>query len=91
MAVILADASVKKRWRIFNGCAQPYLISRVLFSVPGSHHDTAARSLRVKNLPEDTQEPLLQQVFEKLVPVKRVEIFVDLGEAVVELVNPAVR
>jgi len=61
-----------------------------LFSVPGSHQDAAARSLRVKNLPEDTQEPLLQQVFEKLVPVKRVEIFVDSGEAVVELVNSAV-
>jgi hypothetical protein len=31
------------------------------------------RSLRVKNLPEDTQEPLLQQVFERLMLVKRME------------------
>ena len=36
-------------------------------------------------------EPLLQQVFDKPAPVKRVEIFVDSGEAVVELVNPSVR
>jgi hypothetical protein len=91
LAVILADAGFKKRWRIFNDCGQPYLTFRVLFSVPGSHQDAAARSLRVKNLPEDTQEPLLQQVFERLVPVKRVEILVGSGEAVVELVNSAVR
>ena len=62
-----------------------------VFSVPGSRHDAAARSLRVKNLPEDTQEPLLQQAFEKLVPVNKVEVFADSGEAVVELVNLAVR
>ena len=50
-----------------------------------------ARSLHIKNVLEDTQVPPLQQVFEKLVAVKRVEIFVDSGEAVVELVNSAVR
>ena len=55
--------------------------------MPGSHQDVVTHSLRVKNIPEDTQEALLQQVFEKLVPIKRVEIFVDLGEALVELVN----
>ena len=87
LAVILTDGSVKKRWRRFNRCGQPCLISHVLFSVPGSHQDVVTRSLRVKNIPEDTQEALLQQVFEKPVPVKRVEIFVDLGEAVVDLVN----
>jgi len=91
LAVILADTSVKKRWRMFNGCGQPYLIFHALLRVPGSHQDAVARSLRVKNLPGDAQEPLLQQVFEKLVPVKRVEIFVDSREAVVELVNSAVR
>jgi hypothetical protein len=58
--------------------------------MPGSSGDATARSLRVKNLPEDTQEPLLQQAFEKLVPVKKVETFADSGEAVVELVNLAV-
>ena len=55
--------------------------------MPGSHQDLVTRPLRVKNVPEDTQEALLQQGFEKLVPVKRVASFVDLGEAVVELVN----
>ena len=81
----------KRGGAFFHGCGQPFLILHVLFSVPGSLQDAAARSLRVKNLPENTQEPLLQQVFEKRVPVKRVEIFVDSGEAVVELVNSAVR
>ena len=57
------------------------------FSVPGSHQDVVTRSLRVKNPPEDTQEALLQQVFKELIPVKRVAIFVDIGEAVVKLVN----
>jgi hypothetical protein len=85
--MILADGSVKKRWCIFNGCRQPCLICHVLFSVPGSHQDVVTPSLRVKNVPEDTQGGLLQQVFERLVPVKRVAIFVDSGEAVVELVN----
>ena len=47
--------------------------------------------LRVRGLPKDTQEPLLQQAFEKLVPVKRVEVLVGSGEAIVELVNLAVR
>ena len=55
--------------------------------MPGSHQDVVTCSLRIKKPPEDTQEVFLQQVFKKLVPVKRVAIFVDLGEAVVELVN----
>ena len=59
--------------------------------MPGSRQNVVARSLHIKNIPEDTQEPLLHQVFEKLVAVKRVEIFVNSGEAVVELVNSAVR
>ena len=63
----------------------------MLFSVPGARQDAAARSLRVRGLPKDTQEPLLQQAFEKLVPVKRVEVLVGSGEAIVELVNLAVR
>ena len=59
------------------GCRKAYLIRHVLLSVPGSRQDAAARSLRVKNLPVDIQEPLLQQAFEKLVPVKRVEVLVE--------------
>jgi hypothetical protein len=47
--------------------------------------------VRVRNLPVGTQEGLLQQVMEKIAKVKRVEVFVDLNEAVVELENAAVR
>jgi len=67
LAAILTDASLKKRWRIFNSCGRPYLIFPC---VPGSHPDAAACSLLIKNLLGDTQEPLLQQVFERVVPVK---------------------
>jgi len=91
LAVILTDGSLKTRWRIFNGCGQPYLILPRLFSVPGSRPDMVPRSLRVKNVLGDAQEPHLQQVFETAVPVKGVETFVDSGEAVVELVNMYVR
>lgn len=47
--------------------------------------------MRVRNLPPGTQEPLLQQALEKHANVKRVEVFLDLGEAEVELENAAVR
>lgn len=41
-------------------------------------------------LPPATQEGLLQQTLEKLGPVKRVEVFEDKNEAVVEFQNAAV-
>ncbi|KAH6912804.1 RNA-binding protein Prp24 [Coprinopsis sp. MPI-PUGE-AT-0042] len=47
------------------------------------------RSVRVKNLPPNTQEGLLQQAFEKIAAVKRVEVFADKNEAVVELETTA--
>ena len=49
------------------------------------------RSVRVRNLPAGTQEGLLQQALEKIAPVKRVQVFVDQQEAVVELESAAVR
>jgi hypothetical protein len=49
-----------------------------------------SRSIRVRNLPTSTQEGLLQQAFEKYALVRRVEVFKDRNEAVVELENPAV-
>lgn len=49
------------------------------------------RSVRLKRLPAGTQEGLLQQMLEKVVPVKRLEVLQDVGEAVVELENAAVR
>ncbi|KAJ7164661.1 hypothetical protein C8R43DRAFT_236103 [Mycena crocata] len=55
----------------------------------GQKADVRSRSVRVRNLPVGTQEGLLQQVIEKIAKVKRVEVFVDLKEAVVELENAA--
>ena len=46
--------------------------------------------MRVRNLPVGTQEGLLQQAMEKIAKVKRVEVFADLNEAVIELENAAV-
>lgn len=56
----------------------------------GRHADTLSRSLRVRGLPPATQEGLLQQTLEKLAPVKRVEVFEDKKEAVVEFQSAAV-
>lgn len=49
-----------------------------------------SRSVRVRNVPPNTQEGLLQQVFEKVAAVRRVEFFADKNEAVVELETAAV-
>ncbi|RDB17959.1 hypothetical protein Hypma_000943 [Hypsizygus marmoreus] len=51
--------------------------------------DTRSRSVRIRNLPAATQEGLLQQMLEKIAAVKRVEVFVDQQEAVVELETAA--
>ncbi|KAF8073869.1 hypothetical protein FPV67DRAFT_1479613 [Lyophyllum atratum] len=51
--------------------------------------DARSRSVRVRNLPAATQEGLLQQLLEKIAAVKRVEVFQDKQEAVVELENAA--
>lgn len=44
----------------------------------------------MRNLPAGVQEGLLQQALEKLASVKRVELFEELHEAVVELESAAV-
>ncbi|KAH7344575.1 hypothetical protein B0J17DRAFT_712238 [Rhizoctonia solani] len=44
-----------------------------------------SRSLRVKNVPADATDGLLQQTFEKLAPVVSVQVQEGKGEAVVEL------
>ncbi|KAF9483427.1 hypothetical protein BDN70DRAFT_799974 [Pholiota conissans] len=75
IAVTLADSRVRARHKSEIG------LSRVA--------EARNRSVRVKNLPPATQEGLLQQVLEKIIPVKRVEVFNDKQEAVVELENPA--
>lgn len=62
-------------------------------SSPSRTHDaeTKNRSVRIKNLPQGTQEGLLQQVLEKRASIKRVEVFTETNEAIVELENAAVR
>ncbi|KAI1794811.1 RNA-binding protein Prp24 [Ganoderma leucocontextum] len=56
---------------------------------PGSLAEVRNRSVRVRNLPPNTQEGLLQQTLEKHAQIKRVEVFQDLNEADVELENAA--
>ncbi|KAF8324916.1 uncharacterized protein EI90DRAFT_3129468 [Cantharellus anzutake] len=52
--------------------------------------DAAHRSVRIRGLPSGAQEGLLQQRLEKLSEgVKRVEVFADEGQAVVEMDNAA--
>lgn len=53
--------------------------------------EARSRSVRVRNLPAGAQDGLLQQTLEKIALVKRVEVFVEQREAVVELENAAVR
>ncbi|KAF9257513.1 hypothetical protein L218DRAFT_910382 [Marasmius fiardii PR-910] len=51
----------------------------------GRKAEAKSRSVRVRNLPPSTQEGLLQQAIEKVVPVKRLEVFGDKNEALIEL------
>lgn len=57
----------------------------------GRRAEVRNRSVRIRNLPSDTQEGLLHQALEKYATVKRTEFFADTGKAVVELANAAVR
>ncbi|KAK4688382.1 squamous cell carcinoma antigen recognized by T-cells 3, partial [Tremellales sp. Uapishka_1] len=56
---------------------------------PIEKDDKKQRSIRLYNLPEGAQEGLVQQALEKIVPVRRLEIFAQKHEAVVELASPA--
>ncbi|KIO06213.1 hypothetical protein M404DRAFT_8926 [Pisolithus tinctorius Marx 270] len=55
----------------------------------GRRAEARNRSVRIRNLPPDAQEGLLQQVLQKLAAVKRVEILLEEREAIVELENAA--
>ncbi|KAI9568595.1 hypothetical protein HD554DRAFT_2099306 [Boletus coccyginus] len=78
MAVTLADTRVRSKNREGGG-----------ESGLGRQAETRNRSVRLRNLPSDTQEGLLQQTLEKYATVNRTEFFADIGEAVVELANAA--
>ncbi|KZP31530.1 hypothetical protein FIBSPDRAFT_776202 [Athelia psychrophila] len=78
IAVTLADSRVRARNRNMENQ-----------SGLGRQAETRSRSVRVRGLPPATQEGLLQQTLEKHALIKRVEVFLDLNEAVVELENAA--
>ncbi|OWZ67231.1 hypothetical protein AYX14_00331 [Cryptococcus neoformans] len=56
---------------------------------PDQAAEKRLRSVRLSNLPEGTQEGLLQQALEKIVPVRRLEMFVRSHEALAELESQA--
>jgi squamous cell carcinoma antigen recognized by T-cells 3 len=55
----------------------------------GRKADARNRSLRIPDLPDNTEEGLLQQAVEKLAPVNRLEVFSVRHEAVVEFQSAA--
>nr|ODN95071.1 hypothetical protein L204_04418 [Cryptococcus depauperatus CBS 7855] len=56
---------------------------------PDKAAEKRLRSVRLSNLPENSQEGLLQQQLEKIVPVRRLELFAKTHEAVAELGSQA--
>ncbi|EEB91729.1 hypothetical protein MPER_09865, partial [Moniliophthora perniciosa FA553] len=78
IAVTLADSRAKARNAKFNKDTGL-----------GRKAEIKSRSLRIRNLPPGVQEGLLQQVVEKVAEVKRLEVFADLNEAIVEFTNAA--
>ncbi|KAI6122456.1 hypothetical protein EDD16DRAFT_1570902 [Pisolithus croceorrhizus] len=55
----------------------------------GRRAEARNRSVRIRNLPPDAQEGLLQQVLERFVAVKRVDVLSEAREAIVELESAA--
>jgi len=52
--------------------------------------DKRSRTVRLENVPAGMQEALLQQALEKVVPVRRLELFAKTNHAQAELENQAV-
>ncbi|KAG8815201.1 Splicing factor [Serendipita sp. 400] len=52
---------------------------------PAARAETSGRSIRIRGLPHDTKEPLLQQALEKVTSVVRVHLLAASNEAIVEL------
>ncbi|KAL5482584.1 PRP24 [Sanghuangporus weigelae] len=78
IAVTLSDSRVRARHK-----------NEQTSSGLGRRDDVLSRSVRIKSLPPDAQEGLLQQTIEKVVLVKRLEIFQDVREATAELESAA--
>ncbi len=91
MAVTLADSRARGKNRYVTRPMNTYTAAHTRNRAPGYHAEVRNRSVRVRNLPPNAQEGLLQQALEKHAQVKRVEVFQDSNEADVELENAAVR
>ncbi|KAF4617844.1 hypothetical protein D9613_006080 [Agrocybe pediades] len=89
LAALAANNHELKKRRIAVTLSDPRVRSRHKSDMGGRKADARNRSVRVKNLPPGTQEGLLQQVLSKFAPVKRLEVFLDKLEAVVEFENAA--
>ncbi|KXN88177.1 hypothetical protein AN958_07636 [Leucoagaricus sp. SymC.cos] len=77
IAVTLADPRVRARHRTI---AETGLTRTA---------EIRQRSVRIRGLPPNTQEGLLQQTLEKIASVKRLEVFADKYEAIAELESAA--
>jgi hypothetical protein len=92
IAVTLSDTRVRSRRRCELSTTmidlRLHLISEPETGL-GRKADARNRSLRIRDLPDDTAEGLLQQAVEKLAPVNRLEVFLDKREAVVEFQSAA--
>ncbi|KAF9013425.1 hypothetical protein BDQ17DRAFT_1386973 [Cyathus striatus] len=87
-AALAANNHELKKRRIAVTLADPRVRSKHHSELGLSRQaETRVRSVRIRKLPPDTQEGLLQQMLEKIARVKRVEVFMDKCEAVVELEN----
>lgn len=69
------------------------LLGRCVLLTTGSDaalKEKRARTVRLNDLPEGVQEALLQQALEKVVPVRRLELFTKTRHALAELNSEAV-
>ena len=97
IAVTIASASTKAKFKYVPSLSCRTISSSVERNQAqadtglGRQDEIRSRSFMVKNLPPDADDGRLQQELEKVMKVKRVEVFKDKNEAVVELESAAVR
>lgn len=91
LAVTMADSRPGRAALVSPFHLHPLSYSSLLSNPAGAREETNGRSIRVKGVPDGTQEAILQQALEKIVPVIRVQLLAERNEAIVELTNMAVR
>ncbi|GAA6048750.1 hypothetical protein JCM3770_003941 [Rhodotorula araucariae] len=87
-ALSLNNHELKKRHMSVT-VAQARQVGTGKFNQPERRSETENRGVRVRGLATDTQEAVIQQEFEKIAPVFRVNYVAGSTEAVVLLENPA--